>query len=181
MTSMALRWILIGALLMAAPVAHGENGCPAGFLPTGGMPSAQNPGACRPMQSYEYPQAQPDPPLPPPRPVPPLEWKPDWGALAVDAQLGTIGSAVEAPTQDQAEDVALKDCQSKGGAACRLKASYENGCVALAASDAGWAVEIGDTEIEAEVKAIRTCTTGGHKRCRVLHKDCSRPNGFSSQ
>lgn len=181
MTSMALRWILIGALLMAAPIAHAENGCPAGFLPTGGMPSAQNPGACRPMQSYEYPQAQPDPPLPPPRPVPPLEWKPDWGALAVDAQLGTIGSAVEAPTQDQAEAVALKDCQSKGGAACRLKASYENGCVALAASDAGWAVEIGDTEIEAEVKAIRTCTTGGHKRCRVLHKDCSRPNGFSSQ
>ena len=179
MTPSPLRWMLLGSLLMAAPIARGENGCPAGFLPTGGMPSAQDPGACRPMQSYEQQQAQPNPPPPPPRPIPPLEWKPDWGAVAVDAERGTIGSVVEAPSQDRAEGAAIEDCKSKGGVTCRVGISYENGCAALAASDAGWVVEVAATEIEAEIKATKTCTQAGHQQCLVVHKDCSRPNGFS--
>lgn len=99
----------------------------------------------------------------------------------MDAEHGAIGSAVEAPTQDRAESGALKDCLSKGGVACQIEASYENGCAALAASDAAWAVESGATEIEAEIKAIRACAETGHEKCRVLHRDCSRPNGFGER
>jgi len=180
MTSMASRWLLIGSLLMAAPVAHGENGCPAGFLPTGSAPSAQDPGACRPMASYEQQQARPAPPPPPPRPVPPLEWKPDWGAIAWDDERRTIGSVVEAPTEDEAKGGAVKDCQSKGGVDCQLVLAYENGCGAFAISDAAWGVQADATEIGAEVYAIRACTKTGHKECHVLFKDCSRPNGFAT-
>lgn len=96
----------------------------------------------------------------------------------MDLERGAIGSAVEAETQDQAAKEALEDCQSKGGTACQTKIAYENGCAALAASDAAWAVEAGGTEIEAGVRALNACEKTGHRKCHVQFKECSNPNGI---
>lgn len=176
MASTTLPRLLLATLLLQIGALHAEGGCPPGYYPIGAPQGQQGPQGCAPIPGGDsaYPS---EPPPPPPRPIPPLEWKPDWGAIAVDAEHGAIGSAVEAPTQSLAESGALTDCQSKGGIACRIEVSYENGCAALAANDAGWAVEYGGTEIEAGVKALRACAKAGHEKCQMLFKDCSRPNG----
>lgn len=178
MPSTTLRWMFVVALFLQVGALRAEGGCPPGYYPIGAPQGQQGPQGCAPIPGGDSGSLS-EPPPPPPRPVPPLEWKPDWGAVAVDEEHGTLGSAIEAPTEDEAKDGALKDCRSKGGVACHLVTSYENGCVALAASHTGWAVEAAATEIEAEVNAISACARIGHKKCSVQFKNCSRPNGFS--
>ncbi|CAM5303757.1 DUF4189 domain-containing protein [Rhodanobacter lindaniclasticus] len=172
MASTTMRLLLIAGLLISARTAHGEGGCPPGYQPTGVAPNSQNPVGCRPMQSYdEAPRQPPPPPRPPPSP---LEWVPDWGAVAVDTERWTVGASARAPTQSSAQDSALEDCRSKGGVACKIAVTYEDGCVALAASNVAYAVQPAATEMEAEVRAIQACTDTGHEECQVQYKDCSR-------
>ena len=177
MVASTLRWVLVAGLFLQAGVLRAEGGCPPGYYPIGAPQGQQGPQGCAPIPGGDN-ALPPEPPPPPPSPIPPLEWKPDWGSVALDPEHGAIGSAVEALTRAVAENGALDDCHSNGGTACRIAISYENGCAALAASDAAWAVEYGDTEVEAGVRALGACAETGRKKCRVKFKECSRPNGI---
>lgn len=161
------RWLLFGLLMLIAGWVHAENGCPPGFQPSGMAPSTQDPVACRPIQGSDQQQASPQPPR--------AIWISRWGAIATDAAKGSLGTAVNLQSKNEAERAALADCQSKGGLHCKLQIAYDSECAAMILGDKVFNVAA-DAPVDKAVQAgMASCSTANDHSCRVYYSACSLP------
>ena len=165
------HWVLVGVLLLVSNIAHAEDGCPEGFLPSSAAPSQQAPVACRPIPDYSTDQQQEQPQLPPP---PPPQWARRWGAIATDKIRGVLGAVTDLSSKSEAQQAAVVDCLAKGGSPCKLEIAYDNECVTLAVGSKGYSIKTGDTADAANQRAIKTCSGNGEDlNCQVYYSACS--------
>lgn len=61
-----------------------------------------------------------------------VNWERRWGAFTSDAQTGKIGVSTAMSSKRKAEKEALRDCQSRGGAQCKVLLAFTNQCAAIA-------------------------------------------------
>lgn len=106
-----------------------------------------------------------------PQPAPP-QWASRWGAIATDGDKGVVGSASGSASRAIAEKTAMSDCQSKGGAPCKLQVSYANGCGALVVGDKVFDADWGNTKEEAIGKATKVCSAES-ANCHAYFTTCS--------
>jgi hypothetical protein len=155
------RWLLIGLFFLTAGIAHAQTACPPGMTPYGvgvcGYDNSQQPSAQQ--------QAQP----------PQKQWKDHWGAIAIALPKGVLGVSNNFPSERQATQVALADCQSKGGTTCKLESTYGNTCAAMIVGHPGYAIATGSSEGEAIQKGMKMCTDGGDTNCHAYYSACSLP------
>jgi hypothetical protein len=165
----AYCWLLLGLLLLLGSVVHAEGECPPGMFPTN-PPGAQGPVGCAPIPGYDQ-QQQPtrQQTAPPPR------WASGWMAIATDSMKGSLGSATDLPSRDEAERAALADCQAKGGSQCKLQVSYGNGCAAMVAGNKEFNVNGAATLDEAVRIGMKMCAKAGDSNCHVYYSACSLP------
>lgn len=150
-------------LLALVPLSgvRAEGGCPDGQYPQRG----QGWQTCVPIPGAEQSNAPS---------VVPGYWTDSWGALATYEPLGVIGVAAGLGNKEDAEQEALADCKRQGGKSCRVDATYENSCVALAGSHTGYSIE-GDTDLDvAKKKALEKCKKSGYENCHISYFTCSK-------
>ena len=172
--SMIMRNLLVCGLLLAGLCglgpARAEQGCPAGLAPIGQAPGP----ICVPQPGYGIGgpgpvQQQPSAPQP--------RWLDRWGAVAIDAVAGKMGTATDRRSRRDAERTALKDCKSRGGTEQQCKKTlliYGNGCGAVAMGADLVLGRGGGSIEEASARAMKECglnSTG----CEVLYTRCSYP------
>jgi len=127
---------------------------------------------CAPLNSSQQPaQGQQ---LQTPQP-PPQKWADHWGAIAVYAPSGSLGTSTNMPTQEDAESAALADCQSKHGSTCKIQLSYRNQCAALVVSAKSYNTNPGATEKEAIQKGMEICDNAKDPNCHPAYAACSLP------
>jgi hypothetical protein len=171
--SKANQWLKGGIfilLLSAMGALHAQNvtSCPPGMVPYGA-------GVCGYDQSQSQGAQQQIPAAPPPK------WADKWGAIALYLPQGganpkgVLGAATLQPSDSAAKQVALLDCQAKGGLDCRIKAVYRNECAALVAGNPDYNIADGVTTAAAVAKGMKICTDGGNTGCHVYYYACSLP------
>lgn len=167
------QWLLFGLLLLLSSVVHAEGGCPPGYYPypMGATQGQPGPQGCAPIPGYDnnQQQAQPQQTLPPPP-----QWSSRWGAIATDAVKGSLGTAVDLSSPNEAEQMAMADCKSKGGTKCKIDVAYGNGCAAMVLGDAEFNVHNAATLSDAIKLAMKTCTSRD-TNCHVYYSACSLP------
>lgn len=152
-------WLLLALGSVAWIPAHAEQGCSDGFYPGGTQPGGQT---CVPIPGYgtsgggETPSEQ---------------WQSRWGAIATDPS-GKTGIAGNALTKKAAEKAAVSQCQTKGGADCKVKLSYRNACGVLAWGGGFMATASAETLGEASEMALKGCSKDSLE-CEVFFSDCS--------
>lgn len=162
-------WLFLGFLLFTTGVLHAEGECPPGMFPTN--PSgAQGPVGCAPIPGYnqQQQQAQPQQHAPPP------QWATQWGAIATDSANGALGAVTGLPSKSQAQQSAMADCQTKGGAQCKLQVTYDNECAAMVVGNKIFnvgAAENVDKAIQLGMAKCRETDTN----CHVYYSACSLP------
>jgi len=104
--------------------------------------------------------------------APPEKWESRWGAIATDQKKPVLGVATNALSQQEAERNALFDCQSKGGATCKIQVSYANACGAMVVGNGWYSTAYGRTTNEAIQSAMKICNADGAK-CHVYYTTCS--------
>lgn len=107
--------------------------------------------------------------------APAPKWESRWGAIATDGDKGVIGSSSGSASRAVAEHTAMTDCQSKGGAPCKLQVSYANGCGALVVGDKAFDADWGSTKEEAIGKATKVCSAES-ANCHAYFTTCSLPD-----
>lgn len=157
--------LLVALLLLFARYGHAEGNCPPGYYPIGASAGQGGPQGCAPIPGDNSVTA--------PATLPP-RWQDRWLAIAVDAPNGVLGTAVDAPTKNQAEQMAMSDCASKGGTQCLIHMSEANGCGALAAGKTGFNAQGAATLEEAKRLAMQICTSAT-SGCAVYYTACSPP------
>ena len=171
--SKANQWLkgwAFSILLAATGASHAQTitSCPPGMVPYGA-------GVC----GYDQGQSQ-GAPLQIPA-APPTKWADEWGAIALylpqggTNQKGVLGAATLQPSDSAAKQVALQDCQAKGGLDCRIKAVYLNECAALVAGNPDYNIADGMTTEAATAKGMKICTDGGNTGCHLYYYGCSLP------
>lgn len=162
MASTISRWLLIGLLCMVAVnTIRAQTTCPPGMTPYGA-------GVCGYDNSQQQQQPQPPPKLPP-------RWISQWGAIATDATKGSLGTATNMVSKNEAEQVALADCRSKGGLQCKVDVSYDNECAVLIVGATGYNVSANATLDKATQHGMKICSAGGDNTCQVYYSACSLP------
>ena len=162
------RWLLFGSLLLLGSVGHAEGNCPDGYYPIGATSGQGGPQGCAPIPGYGNNQTQAQS-----RPLP-QRWVDRWMTIATDAVKGSLGTAVNMSSSNEAEEVAMADCRAKGGTQCKIDVTYVNGCAAMVAGDTGFNVHGAPTLNEAIQQAMNTCTAST-THCRVYYSACSMP------
>ena len=162
---MKLRTLL--ALLLGLSslsiTAHGEGGCPPGWMPY----SSTNVSSCGPIPGYnDQQQTAPQPPSP--------QWADRWGAIATFEPNGSLGTAINMPTQSSAEQTAVADCQSKHGSTCKVQLSYRNQCAAMVVGGKIFNVNPGTTVEAAAQTGMNMCRSAAND-CHVYYSACSPP------
>lgn len=147
-------------LVIITATAHAQD-CAGGGVNAGGV--CVPPDVAMPGNQQQVPQ--------PPAQV----WKNYWGAIYTDASKGVLGSATDTSTQESAEQAALADCQSKGGAQCKLQVSFRNGCAAMVLGSKVFNVNSAATLDEAVQKGMTMCAQAGDS-CHVYYSTCSLPS-----
>lgn len=153
-----LFWFLL------CTTSHAQTACPPGMEPYGA-------GVCgysQPMPSAQLPLQQPTNEETP-------QWESQWLAIATDSESGSLGTAIGMKNREDAERVALADCQAKGGTKCKLDVSYGNGCAAMIVGDGGYNSNGASTVDEAVRLGMKVCIDAGHTNCRVFYSACSLP------
>ena len=168
MLPITLRWLSAGLLLLAADIAHAENGCPPGLIPASGT----NINSCVPIPPGYYNNQQQAPLQSPIQPPP--RWIDHWGAIAADSAKGILGTATTMISKSIAENAALADCHSKGGAACTVQLSYGNQCAVVVVGDQGYNATQGATLESAKQAGMKVCNEAD-SHCHVYYSDCSLP------
>lgn len=155
-------WSLGLLLLLVTGTVQAQRltACPPGMIPYGA-------GVCGYDQSDQPAQQAPLPS--------PTRWRPMYGAIALYAPKGVLGSAANLPNQSEANVAAIQDCRAKGGTDCKIELSYGNECAAMVVGDPGYNVTPGETMDIAQKKAMRLCTDAGDKNCHVYFTACSLP------
>jgi hypothetical protein len=98
------------------------------------------------------------------------------GAIAYDEGNGRYGFAWNKSTQQQANDVAKKDC---GSDKCKLIPVPGGKCAALATSvDAkesnAWGVSIRESKPEAELASMQNCQKRTSAQCKIRGSECNQ-------
>ena len=168
MTSITLRWLLAGLLLLATGIAHAEGGCPPGLIPASGT----NINSCVPIPPGYYNNQQQATPQPS---APAAQWVDHWGAIATDSMTGSLGSVTGMLSEGEAQRAALSDCVKKGGARCKSQTSYRNGCAAMVIGNKEFNVGSAATMDEAIKSGMKVCTDTGNTNCHVYYSVCSLP------
>ena len=83
--------------------------------------------------------------------------------------------AIRLPSKGKARAAALAQCRATGGGArCKVKAQYRNGCGAIAWGDTRYSTATGHDKETATSLAIEDC--GKYtSNCKVYYGDCSLP------
>ncbi|HEY0198835.1 MAG TPA: DUF4189 domain-containing protein [Rhodanobacter sp.] len=165
-----MRYLLIYLCLLylLGSVAHAEGNCPLGQYPIGTPQGQAGPQGCAPIPGYNnqnQQQAQPPPP----------QWADRWGSIVTDTPKGILGTAHDLPSQDQAKNVALEDCQSKGGLQCKMQIAYKNECAVMIMGDKGFNIASGVTMNAAIQAGMKICGADGDPGCHVYYSACSLP------
>ncbi|NUO74729.1 MAG: DUF4189 domain-containing protein [Lysobacter sp.] len=152
--------VLVSMLAFARPAAA-EDGCPAGFIPNAtGTPNVQ----CIPAGGSGYSA--------------PFEtWERRWGAFTSDAVTGKIGLATAMSSKRKAVKEAMRDCQARGGAQCKLLLTFTNQCAAIASGkEAGSTYRIsagsGVNATVAKQVALQECGRYAES-CEIFLTECS--------
>ena len=88
------------------------------------------------------------------------------------------GFAWNYATKDDAREAALNACRTDGGADCAERASFRNGCGALAVDQYGnGGAKAAMTQDQAEARAVQTCEASGGSGCAVVGSQCASPGG----
>lgn len=165
LTSFLRSLLLVGLWQLGAAGAHAEGGtCPPGMYPANpGSTSGVN--ACYPIPGYGNQQAQPPAP----------QWERRWGALATSAPDGILGVSTDKRSKQEASEVAVQDCQSKGGMNCKVELPYYNQCAAVVVGDGAYNTPSAPTVDEAVAMGMKTCRSSGRAGCHVYYSACSLP------
>ncbi|QCW26612.1 DUF4189 domain-containing protein [Lysobacter enzymogenes] len=115
----AIGYLILSAAFLVSGTAFAEQGCPDGFMP--------NPSWTQGQQQCIQGQMPDSGPL-----VPQSTWERRWGAFTSDVETGKIGVATAMTTKRKAEKEALRDCQARGGAQCKVLLAFTNQCAAIA-------------------------------------------------
>lgn len=164
-----LAWFLIGLFLLSVNGVHAEGVCPPGMFPTN-PPGTQGPVSCAPIPGYDDNQQQAQP-----QQLPPPKWVNHWGAIATSLPQGIVGVSTNFNDEPEATQAALSDCRSKGGADCKIKASYGNRCIALIVGNPGYNTTPGATVNIAIAAGLKTCNDAGDTNCHAIYSACSLP------
>src|SRR5688572_28435979 len=156
---MKAKLFLLLAMSISAPVSA-EQGCPAGLFPGAGGCAPPPSGA---PTSWSLGS-----------PVPTVRWSSRWGAEAIDQTVGRVGTSVLMKSKRKAEKAALLDCQSKGGAKCKISLAYHDHCAVVAWGDTYLSLLGAKTIEEAAGVALTECEQHTDN-CRVYYSDCSYP------
>jgi hypothetical protein len=108
--------------------------------------------------------------------APQRESPPDmYGAIAAARENLATGYAVNQSTQQQAEQLALGECEKNAdGKPCVVRVRLKNACGAVADASNGRAgYSWGQTQQRAEAEALKACEQVGHD-CRVAISVCNR-------
>lgn len=151
---------LIGALGLSGSIV--AQGCPAG------IPSAGNPGCIPPSQSNSpYHQSGSGGGS-----EPRAKWETRWGAFAIDFKTG-LGTSKGMRSKRAAQNAAIADCRSKGGADCKIQLAYFNQCGVIVQGEVGFSVASADTVERATEIGKGICRNAGNDNCAVYFSDCS--------
>jgi len=96
-----------------------------------------------------------------------------YGALAYDAKTRAHGWSYDFDNAAAAEQKAMSGCSEKSDR-CKIVYDFWNSCAALAAAadDSYW-IEHGNTQDDAEGRALASCTQNGGKSCEIQVWSCS--------
>ena len=161
-------WLWIISLLLLSGTVHAEGGCPPGQYPITG----QGWETCNPIPGYAQNQGQAATAQPPQQP--PERWQDHWGAISTDSVKGSLGTAVNMPSQSQAEQAAFAGCQAKGGTACKQDIAYLNQCAAMVVGESGYNTKAGARVADAVQAAMKVCSAAT-THCHVYYSACSLP------
>lgn len=163
------RWLLFGLLLLLGNVVHAEGGCPPGLIPASGTDI----NSCVPIPPGYYSNQQQALPQPPPPPI--SRWASRWGAIATDGPGGHLGVATNLASKGDAEQIAVTDCQAKGGSPCAIEVAYDNECAAMVVGHTEHSSNAAATLDEAIHLGMLTCNKAGDTNCHVYYSACSLP------
>jgi hypothetical protein len=127
---------------------------------------------CAPLNPSQQPAVGQQPQVSQP-PLP--RWADHWGAIAIFEPSGSLGVAIDMPSQNIAEQTALIDCRSKHGSICKIEISYRNQCAALIVSRKGYNTNAAPTEAAAIQKGMQICNDSGDADCHPAYTGCSLP------
>jgi hypothetical protein len=164
MKSRLLRWFIFGSMFLSTGVIHAQAACSPGTVPYG---AGQGQNVCGPDNNQQHLQRQ--------QQQPPPQWSRRWGAIATDGAGGHFGATAGVSTQGMAKQVALADCQSKGGTQCAIEVAYDNECAAMVIGDKGHNSGAAPTLDRAIQLGLDACARNGDTNCRVYYSACSLP------
>lgn len=97
-----------------------------------------------------------------------------YGSIAAAKENIATGYAINQPTQEQADQLAMGECaKNSAGKPCQVRVHFRNGCGAIADSANGRAgFSWGSVPEKAEQEAMAACATVGED-CRVAATFCS--------
>lgn len=163
MKTLTRALLLMVAGLLWNGLAHAEGNCPPGQYPVGG----QGWQGCNPIPGYGSQQQAPQQPAP--------QWESRWGAIATDGPNDALGVATDKRSKREASQVAMQDCQKKGGVNCKIDVAYDNQCAVVVVGDGAYNVPNAATVDKAVELGMKTCRSSGRSNCHVYYSDCSLP------
>ena len=86
-----------------------------------------------------------------------------------------LGTAVGAKSKHEAERLALADCESKGGGACKVQVSYYNQCGVMVLGQERLFTARAGSEAEAAEEGLKYCLDSGDSNCRIYYSACTEP------
>jgi hypothetical protein len=98
----------------------------------------------------------------------------EYGAFARDAATGKYGFSANEANQKQAEDAAIKSCNTTG---CKVAFRFgAKKCAAVATTDDGkaWGGAERPTRADAELHALQNCQKQTKVQCTVRAGQCNR-------
>ena len=155
-----LFFCLLFSLLLST-TSHAQTACPPGMEEYGE-------GVCGYSRSEEPTQQAPQQQAAPP------QWTSRWGAIATDSVKAVLGTATDMASKNEAEQRALKECQTKGGTQCKLQNSYSNACVAMITGSKIFNVG-SDADLNRAVQSGMKKCTAADTDCHVYYSACSLP------
>lgn len=155
-------WVVMGVLALGAPAVAQQ---PPVNSPTyHAVHNPQSPYYVGPRQQAPAQQA----------PKPAGYWEKTWGAIAPSPVGGVLGTALGASSKEEAERLALADCEAKGGGACEVNLAYHNQCAVMIVGDNYLTSYSNATIEEATARGLRECGKD-NTNCRVYYSACTEP------
>lgn len=98
------------------------------------------------------------------------------GAIAYDESNGKYGFAWNKPTQQEANEVAKKDC---GSEKCKLVPVPGGKCAALATSadpkeSNAWGASVREGKAQAELASMQNCQKRTTTQCKIRGSECNK-------